>query len=100
MPPEILTSDELALRLKANPETIRRLTRSGKLPVMRLGGEYRYDWAAVSAALECPARLPDHLLSKLVNDLRDCATEFAGTQQLRERLAAVVRAALGGSAGV
>lgn len=51
MPAEILTSLELAARLKANPETIRRQTRDGKLPAIRLGGEYRYDWAEVLKAL-------------------------------------------------
>lgn len=52
MPPEILTSDELAARLRVNTETIRRLTRKGEIPFMRLGGEYRYDWAAVLQAIQ------------------------------------------------
>lgn len=54
MPPEILTSDELAERLKANPETIRRQTRNGSIPALRLGGEYRYEWGEVVAAIQCP----------------------------------------------
>lgn len=50
--PEILTTDELAERLKTSASTLRRLTREGKVPSLKLGGEYRYDWAAVSASIQ------------------------------------------------
>lgn len=68
MPPEILTSDELAARLKVNPETIRRQTRAGRLPFLRLGGEYRYDWDAVVASVSQKAEsilIPVALLERL-----------------------------------
>ncbi|QFZ84560.1 hypothetical protein GFK26_18195 [Variovorax paradoxus] len=53
--------------------------------------------AAVSVlAQPAPAqRLKDHQIAKLVNDLRDVAKEYGQSQQLRERIAEVVRAALG-----
>lgn len=38
--------------------------------------------------------MKDHEIAKLVNDLRDIAKEFHATQQLRERIAIRVRAAL------
>jgi hypothetical protein len=38
--------------------------------------------------------MKDHEIAKLVNDLRDIAIEFHATQQLRERIAQVVRDAL------
>lgn len=41
-----------------------------------------------------PVVLKDHQIRELVNDLRDVAIEYHGTQQLRERIAHVVRAAM------
>ncbi|WP_233609338.1 hypothetical protein [Citrobacter sp. FDAARGOS_156] len=38
--------------------------------------------------------LKDHQIRELVNDLRDIAIEYHGTQQLRERIARTVRAAM------
>ncbi|EPV8635019.1 dATP/dGTP pyrophosphohydrolase domain-containing protein [Enterobacter hormaechei] len=38
--------------------------------------------------------LKDHQIRELVNNLRDVALEYHGTQQLRERIAHVVRAAM------
>jgi excisionase family DNA binding protein len=46
----LLTVTELAALLKVNPETIRRLTRAGKIPAVRLGHAYRYRAADVIAA--------------------------------------------------
>lgn len=40
------------------------------------------------------AVLKDHQIRELVNDLRDIAIEYHGTQQLRERIARTVRAAM------
>lgn len=51
-----------------------------------------------NAALAQPAPvqqpLKDHQIAKLVNDLRDVAKEYGQTQQLRERIAGIVRDAL------
>lgn len=47
----LLTSAEAARELKLHPETLRRLTREGKIPCMRIGGtgRYRYDFDAITA---------------------------------------------------
>ena len=41
-----------------------------------------------------PEPMKDHQIRELVNDLRDIAVEYHGTQQLRERIARTVRAAM------
>lgn len=41
-----------------------------------------------------PVVLKDHQIRELVNQLRDIAIEYHGTQQLRERIARVLRAAI------
>ncbi|OIZ54277.1 hypothetical protein BEH71_10295 [Citrobacter freundii] len=41
-----------------------------------------------------PVAMKDHQIRELVNDLRDIAIEYHGTQQLRERIARTVRAAM------
>ena len=38
--------------------------------------------------------MKDHQIRELVNELRDIAIEYHGTQQLRERIARTVRAAM------
>ena len=38
--------------------------------------------------------MKDHQIRDLVNELRDIAVEYYGTQQLRERIAKTVRAAM------
>lgn len=38
--------------------------------------------------------MKDHEIRELVNQLRDIAIEYHGTQQLRERIARAVRAAM------
>lgn len=38
--------------------------------------------------------MKDHQIRELVNELRDIAVEYHGTQQLRERIARTVRAAM------
>ncbi|KTH33821.1 DUF551 domain-containing protein [Klebsiella aerogenes] len=48
---------------------------------------YRY-------APPAPVVLKDHQIRELVNQLRDIAIEYHGTQQLRERIARVLRAAM------
>ncbi|WP_436852868.1 DUF551 domain-containing protein [Enterobacter hormaechei] len=52
------------------------------------------------AAPPAPVSMKDHQIRELVNELRDIAVEYHGTQQLRERIARTVRAAmLQGAAG-
>ncbi|MEB0359588.1 hypothetical protein VC566_00790 [Citrobacter freundii] len=41
-----------------------------------------------------PVAMKDHQIRELVNDMRDIAVEYHGTQQLRERIARTVRAAM------
>ena len=41
-----------------------------------------------------PVAMKDHQIRELVNELRDIAIEYHGTQQLRERIARTVRAAM------
>ena len=41
-----------------------------------------------------PVVLKEHQIRELVNKLRDIAIEYHGTQQLREHIACVVRAAM------
>lgn len=43
---------------------------------------------------QADSALKDHQIAALVNELRDIAVEFHGTQQLRERIARVVVPAL------
>jgi len=58
---------------------------------VKLGAEsLRILYAAPSA----PVAMKDHQIRDLVNELRDIAIEYHGTQQLRERIAHTVRAAM------
>ncbi|WP_444878441.1 hypothetical protein ACSR9G_01915 [Citrobacter koseri] len=41
-----------------------------------------------------PVSMKDHQIRELVNELRDIAVEYHGTQQLRERIARTIRAAI------
>ncbi|MFV5926009.1 hypothetical protein ACLIKC_02810 [Klebsiella aerogenes] len=45
-------------------------------------------------AQPAPVVLKDHQIRELVNQLRDIAIEYHGTQQLRERIARILRAAM------
>ena len=67
-------------------------------PNMAIGNK-----AVIQAAIEAlrayhaqpaPVVLKDHQIRELVNQLRDIAIEYHGTQQLRERIAQAVRAAM------
>lgn len=48
----------------------------------------------VSTSPPAPVPMKDHQIRELVNELRDIAVEYHGTQQLRERIARTVRAAM------
>ncbi|MCE1514339.1 MULTISPECIES: hypothetical protein [unclassified Enterobacter cloacae complex] len=57
-------------------------------PVEGIEDEYFY------SAPPAPVSMKDHQIRELVNELRDIAVEYHGTQQLRERIARTVRAAM------
>ena len=49
---DLLTADELAVRLKVKPETIRRWARAGIIPFMKLSAKIiRFDALTVQQAL-------------------------------------------------
>ncbi|HHA2311548.1 TPA: DUF551 domain-containing protein [Enterobacter hormaechei subsp. xiangfangensis] len=50
--------------------------------------------AELFTAPPAPVAMKDHQIRDLVNELRDIAVEYYGTQQLRERIAKTVRAAM------
>lgn len=53
-------------------------------------------WSCQALCTEVPTSTPikDHQIRELVNELRDIAIEYHGTQQLRERIARTIRAAM------
>lgn len=50
-PEEVLDSAECAERLKCSAYTLRELTKKGRIPARKLGGEYRYLLSEVLANL-------------------------------------------------
>lgn len=50
--PEIIDRAELCKRLNITPPTARLWESKGKLPVIKLGSNIRYNWTAVVEALE------------------------------------------------
>ena len=62
----------------------------------RADGAHWSGWScqALYAAQPASAAMKDHQIRELVNDLRDIAVEYHGTQQLRERIARTIRAAM------
>ncbi|WCF42172.1 hypothetical protein [Enterobacter roggenkampii] len=62
----------------------------------RAEGAHWSGWScqALYAAPPAPVSMKDHQIRELVNELRDIAVEYHGTQQLRERIARTVRAAM------
>ena len=56
--PELLKPQELAERLKVHERTIRIWSQKGWIPFYRLGGQYRYVFEEVFAALYHPASKP------------------------------------------
>ena len=47
----LLSIEELAKRLNCHPSTVRRLAKLGRLPALRIGSMYRFDFEAVMKAL-------------------------------------------------
>ena len=48
----LYTPKEIAAHLRVCPETVKRLTASGKIPGVKVGAQYRYDLDAVVKALQ------------------------------------------------
>lgn len=48
----------------------------------------------LESAKPSPISMKDHQIRELVNELRDIAVDYHGTQQLRERIARTIRAAM------
>lgn len=44
---ETYTVEEVAHALKLHPYTIRRLSREGKIPAFKFGGQWRFDKAEI-----------------------------------------------------
>lgn len=61
--------------------------------------EYEITEIPLYTAPPAPVAMKDHQIRDLVNELRDIAVEYYGTQQLRERIAKTVRAAMLQGAG-
>lgn len=53
-----------------------------------------YQRQALYTVPPAPVSMKDHQIRELVNELRDIAVEYHGTQQLRERIARTIRAAM------
>jgi excisionase family DNA binding protein len=47
----LLSIEELAKRLNCHPSTVRRLAKLGRLPALRIGTLYRFDFDSVMKAL-------------------------------------------------
>lgn len=57
-------------------------------------GQWMPGYVLLSIAPPAPVSMKDHQVRELVNELRDIAIEYQGTQQLRERIARAIRAAM------
>lgn len=80
-------------RVSAGPDTGWSLWREGKGE--QFEKSYKVERRKIYAAPQpMPVMMKDHQTRELVNSLRDIAIEYHGTQQLRERIAHVVRAAI------
>lgn len=51
----LISAEDVAQKLGIHPQTVRRLTESGKLPGTRVGKLYRYEWDAVWKAVQSGA---------------------------------------------
>ncbi|EPC7971775.1 hypothetical protein ACSVXM_002848 [Enterobacter hormaechei] len=58
------------------------------------GGEIRYRTVPLYTAPPAPIAMKDHQIRELVNELRDIAVKYHGSQQLREHIARTIRAAM------
>lgn len=54
LPPELLTPQEVAARLKCSRATVYKLIHEAKLPVLRVGNGFRIDWSRAYAQMSQP----------------------------------------------
>lgn len=47
VPEELLDVQEVAVKLKVHPKKVRQLARDGRLPAMKVGRDWRFDWKAI-----------------------------------------------------
>lgn len=81
-------SDYVTAAQLVGEESIRKAVRELYEGALRIGDKlYRH-------AQPAPVSMKDHQIRELVNELRDIAIEYHGTQQLRERIARTVRDAM------
>ena len=65
---EYMTAEEIAAKLRVDISTVRRLIRSGKLPSIRVGRQYRIERTAYEAFLKT-REVPQRDQSPKANDL-------------------------------
>lgn len=87
---------ELQERRKADSEPVIVVGYDGgdALSYRRLIQSFEPGTKLYRHAQPAPVVLKDHQIRELVNQLRDIAIEYHGTQQLRERIALVVRSTM------
>ncbi|MFO3919836.1 hypothetical protein [Enterobacter hormaechei] len=68
--------------------------RHQRLPLSTLQDGCYWKVTPLYTATPAPVSMKDHQIREMVNELRDIAIEYQGTQQLRERIARTVRAAM------
>ncbi|MDS1916093.1 hypothetical protein QSI79_22655 [Enterobacter asburiae] len=104
VPPEIVTvmARQLLASMEHEPVAWRYRHHNGLAPsnwrFVEGEGECNmapnYQRQPLYVAPPAPAAMKDHQIRELVNELRDIAVEYHSTQQLRERIAKTVRAAM------
>lgn len=80
----------------AYADSYRDMAQQGveSVPVWCVITDLERNIAPLYAAPPAPVAMKDHQIRELVNDLRDIAVKYHGTQQLRERIARTIRAAM------
>ena len=53
---ETYTVEEVAHALKLHPYTIRRLSREGKIPAFKFGGQWRFDKEKIKMLINSPKK--------------------------------------------
>lgn len=91
----------MASEHKRNPvlayaDSYRDMAKQGveSVPIWSVITDLERNIAPVYRHAQQPVVPKDHQIRELVNQLRDIAIEYHGTQQLRERIARVLRAAM------
>lgn len=56
--PEVITLEELALRLRLSAQTLGRRIEDGSIPASKIGNQYRIYWPSIRARLEAGHDFP------------------------------------------